>query len=312
MFFGLEGAVWGLVFSQAINCLLSYWAIRAEARTACVPLGCADWRREFGILWTFALPGMLSGVIMAPMTWWASVLVATRPGGYAEMGLYNVANQWRNMIMFLPGILMQVVLPVFSSTNNSHNGRSQFQQILIFSQSAMVAFIFPLCTALMFSSSLVLRLYGHGYDEAGTLMVACIFTTLVQCIGASTGPALQAKGKMWLGFSFNLSYGVLLLGFVLIFVRFGAAALAFGSAFSYVVLTVWAFLYLRHDLPAGMLRRVGIALVVAAIIALVCLLLPTSWKLLLAIPAFILAALCAIFWLTDQQFRKTLLRQPVP
>ena len=30
------------------------------------------------------------------------------------MGLFNAANQWRNLLMFIPGMMMQAALPMMS------------------------------------------------------------------------------------------------------------------------------------------------------------------------------------------------------
>jgi hypothetical protein len=64
-------------------------------------------------------------------------------------------------------------------------------------------------------------------------------------IGYPIGLSVQAKGAMWLGFVFNLSWGLFLLcSFYFFLLRLGAWGLAIGYALSYFVLLLtfgWYF-----------------------------------------------------------------------
>jgi hypothetical protein len=39
-------------------------------------------------------------------------MVVNQPGGYAEMGVFSAARQWRTAIGFIPGVLAQFALPL--------------------------------------------------------------------------------------------------------------------------------------------------------------------------------------------------------
>src|SRR4030042_6487164 len=114
-FGGLTGAVWALAINLGFNWLLHHLALRKEARRYHVLFAFGDCRRELPVLWRFSLPAVLAGSMVGRIDWICSALLVNQPDGYGEMGIYNAANQWYVMLMFLPGLLGQVVLPVLSA-----------------------------------------------------------------------------------------------------------------------------------------------------------------------------------------------------
>lgn len=63
----VQGAISALVFSLMINCVLNHYALRAEARRASVAIDYMKCLRERGILWTFSVPAVLSGLMIGPV-----------------------------------------------------------------------------------------------------------------------------------------------------------------------------------------------------------------------------------------------------
>lgn len=306
---GLPGAVGALVVGAGLRVLLTNSALRAEMARANVM---SSWRgcwSERSVMWRFSLPAILSGLVMAPALWGANVMLVNRPGGYDQMATWGAANQWRNVVLFLPNIVMQAVLPILaSSTKEDASSAGSFQRTLALTQSMMVLVSFPVCAGLMFYSDWLMRLYWRAAHFESAALIGCLLASLVQCLGAATGPALQARSRMWLGLAFNVSWGVTYIGVVALFVdRLGATALAFGQALAYILLTVWGFFYMRADLPPGMFRRVLLGLVFACVLGGVCLRLSPEWRTWLGAPAAALAGLVAALVLVDKSLTRVLL-----
>src|SRR5262245_42123812 len=99
---GSPGAVWGLAASQGVNCVLNHSALRAAGRRAGVPIGWKTCGTEWPVLWRFSLPAMLCSVLVVPVNWVGMAWLANQANGYAEMGVFNAANQWRTAILFVP------------------------------------------------------------------------------------------------------------------------------------------------------------------------------------------------------------------
>jgi O-antigen/teichoic acid export membrane protein len=243
---GLNGAVVGLVVSAALNCVLSNAALRREAERAGVPISFSASWKERAVLWTFSTPAFLASAVVTPVTWICSTLLVNQPNGYAEMGLFNAANQWRNAIMFLPGIVSRVVLPILSShCDESVEPSSRFSNALEAGYSTGIMVAFPLITALSFGGGVVTKAYGTDFAGIRYPLAGVLYAAGVMAIGCPIGLSVQAKGAMWLGFVFNLSWGLFLLGsFYFFLLRLGAWGLALAYALSYFVLMLtfgWYF-----------------------------------------------------------------------
>lgn len=289
---GLAGAVWALAINLLFSWALNHLALRKESRRHGVPFTLRDCVQEWPILWKFSLPVLLCGLVYIPLVWLCNAILVNQPGGYAELGVYNASSQWQVLLMFIPAMLLQTSLPVMSEANTGNEGGVGFQKTLDLMQVAIVSITMPLGVLLMFLSEDIMKVYGAGFVGGSTVLIGVISSALIAAIGAATGPALQAKGRTWLAFFINLTYGVMLLAFVLVCAKtWGASAIAFGSAASYLVTTIWAFLFLRAELPPGMLQRVIWSLLFVVGMTSICVFLPTTQRVYWTVPMCICALL---------------------
>jgi len=53
----------------------------------------------------FSVPAFLSSAMTIPVTWISNAMLIRSPGGYAEMGIYNAANQMRTAATYIPGLV---------------------------------------------------------------------------------------------------------------------------------------------------------------------------------------------------------------
>jgi O-antigen/teichoic acid export membrane protein len=305
-FAGILGATWALVASAAANCVLNFLALRKEAHRSGISLSYKGCFQERSMLWGFSIPAVLTGVVYSPIAWTANVLLVNQPEGYGQMGVYNAARQWQTLLLLLPNIFASVALPIFSSSVKDGKTTQDFQNTFRISHGVAVVISFPLCAALGFLAEWLLRLYGKAFTEGVPVVIGVLLAALIQCLGVTCAPAIQAKGKMWLGFYYNLVWGCLYLTGSALFVRrFGAAALPFSAAFAYTVTLIWALWYMRHDLPLGIGKRIGLALAFAILLSWCALVVPSAWRLVLAGPVTVVTALIAIFVLADPGWRHT-------
>jgi O-antigen/teichoic acid export membrane protein len=311
-FGGILGATWALVASSGANCVLNLLALRKEAHEHGIPLSYRGCFQERLLLWRFSIPAVLTGVVYSPIAWTANVLLVNQPHGYGEMGVYNAARQWQNLLLLLPNIFASVALPIFSSSLNSGKATDNYHKTFRISQTIAVLVAFPFCAALMFTSEWLLKLYGKGFAEGVPVVIGVLLGALIQCIGATCGPAIQAKGKMWIGLYYNLVWGILFLtGSALFVARFGASALSFSAAFAYLITALWAFWYLRQDLPQGVTANAYKAILMAFGLAGTALILPSNLRLLLALPVTLLSATVAVFFLVDPVLRQSVLKRKI-
>jgi O-antigen/teichoic acid export membrane protein len=305
-FFGLMGAVAATVIVGATGWWLSQSALRTECARAGVPITYRGARADLPILWSFSLPALLSALVVAPVMWLANAVLANQPGGYGELGLFNAANQWRLALMLLPSVLIRVALPLMASSVHPERS-SEFGKTLVLTQSLTVAVVLPAGALLMFLADFIMGLYGPEFVHGAPVLIGVICSIMISSIGSAAGAAIEARGKMWRGLALNLSWGLVLIAIVWFSVGdYGARALAFGSAIAYLVLSLWGFLYVREDLPPGMLPRLFLTLGFILCLTVACVAVPPRMRAIAAVPVALLTGLLTLELFVDRSVRQNL------
>ena len=239
---GLEGAVWGLLASQSFGCVLNFFALRREAKLSQVPLVFRVSLEELRILWQFSLPALVSGLFVGPVYWLCNTLLVNSSGGYAEMGLFNAANQWFGALLFLPGILGQAALPVLSERFGQNDLR-QSRRVLGFYMKLNAAVVTPLVVLGCLASPLIMSSYGPGFRQAWPALSVVLVTAGLQSVVTPVGHIIAASGRMWLGSLMNLAWGIFFIGLTWLLLNFGALGLASARLAAYAAQAIWALAF---------------------------------------------------------------------
>ena len=243
---GLEGALLGLVASQALNSFLNFHGLRVEARHARVPLAFIGSSHERDVLWRFSLPALLGGVMVGPANWLCNAFVVNQSGGYGEMGLFNAANQWRTAILFLPATLASVALPMLSNLQGWANARNYRKVLkvnlgLTFLSSAAVA----LPVALL--APWIMSRYGASFRAGSNVLILLCVVSVVMATLSVVGQTIASEGRMWFGFSLNAIWATVLIGSCFLLRERGALGLCLANlaAYSVHLVTVSLYVYVR-------------------------------------------------------------------
>lgn len=242
---GLHGSVWALGASMAVNWFLNHLALRKESSKHSIPFSFADCTREWPILWKFSLPAVLSGVMVSPVVWLCNAMLVNQPGGYGEMALFDAANQWRAAILFVPGMLGQIVLPMLSSLNGPGEQAKYLKvlkiNVLTNGGTALVVSI-PIALA----APWIMKTYGSDFETGRSILVCLAFSTVIMSINNIVGQSIASKGRMWIGFFFNALWAATLLFASHILIRGGHGALgvAMANLFAYLVHSLWQTIYI--------------------------------------------------------------------
>jgi O-antigen/teichoic acid export membrane protein len=298
---GVEGVVAALAAQASLTCLLLSWMARRKAKKHGIPIslqGAGEWP----VLWRFSLPAMLAGIAIAPAEWLCSAMLV-RHSGYSQMGFYTAAMQWRNVLMFLPIMIVQSALPVFASVKSAHGEQSEeFNRLMVMSQSSIMLLIFPVATLLMFLSREIFRIYGAAYSPGSTVLIGVCFLVIVHCSACGLGPAVEAWGNMWVPAVFNFCWGLIYVLLVRLDVgRWGAPALPFSAGAASIALTYMNLVYFRGRFPRGTNKRITLAIVAAIAMAAGCLALPVKLRAWLALPCSFIILVLALFYFSDRE-----------
>lgn len=200
-------------------------------------------KKDLHLLYKFSLPAMLSSLMVAPVFWIVRTMLVNYTN-FEELAVYEAADQWKVIILFIPAAVSHVALPILSSLVNDSQERYwktlRYNILLNASISAIFALIVCLC------SSFIMHFYGKGYTDPMPL-VYLVLSTIFTSISTVVGISIQSQSKMWTGFGFNLFWGLMVIGFSYLFLNYGmgASGVALGIMCAYAVHAVLQYVYLR-------------------------------------------------------------------
>jgi O-antigen/teichoic acid export membrane protein len=237
---GVEGAVWGILIGQIANWSMNYFNMRLVAGKRGISLSLRGCLQEREVLWQFGLPALLGGSAFQAATWAASVLLVNQPNGYAEMGIYNAANQWFSILLFLPMILGQSAIPVFSeyiAVGKVEKIRSIFKASLRFN----ISVVFTIVIVGSLSSRWIMGLYGSDFKDAWMILVLTFFAAGIAAIQAPAAQIISASGRMWLGLIMAISWAIIFIFSSYFLIEWRSGGIATARIFAYVAYLFWSF-----------------------------------------------------------------------
>ena len=237
---GLSGAVWGMAGAMLVTVWLTRRAVVREWRKFHLCLRWRDAAREWRVLLDFSLPTFLAGISVGPVLWGCNALLANQPGGYEELGIYNAANQWQQVIQFLPGLMGMALLPILSEKYGQGDRQGSFS--VMWKMVKLVAgIVLPLAILVSFLSPWIMRGYGESFVEGHWTVVLSVATAALLAMMTPVGHLISASGRMWVGFWMNAGWGATMLVASWWMVRWGAEGLAAARLIAYVLHAVWTF-----------------------------------------------------------------------
>ncbi len=237
---GLTGVVWALTINLGVNWLLNHLALRKEARHYDIPLTFRNCSRELSVLWAFSMPAVLSGALVVPVNWACRALLVRQPGGYGEMGIFNVAEQWYSVMLFLPGLLGSVVLPVLSERLGQKDTQ-RARRTLVLAVKTNLLLVLPLVLFASIASPCIMGLYGEGFRSGWPTLVVVLVTAGMTAIQTPVGQIIAASGRMWIGCAMNMGWAIAFVLGTLLLVDYGSLGLATARAAGYIFHMVWVF-----------------------------------------------------------------------
>jgi O-antigen/teichoic acid export membrane protein len=239
---GMQGALSGTVLGGFINLILLEAVGAPLRRKKNVPVRFRGIWQERGIILSFAMPSMFSGLMVGPITWAALRFLFIRPDGPGQTALFNAANQIRALALFIPGAIAQVVMPMFSNLQAGVDARRYHRAVRLSSLASLAAGL-AVAAPLIVASPQVMGLFGPGFSSGWVVLCLLCLAAVLQATNTVIGEALAALNKMWWGFMLNCLWAAEFLLASWLLVRYGATGLGWAYLISYVLhtLQVWVF-----------------------------------------------------------------------
>lgn len=239
---GLTGSVWALSINLIINWLLNHIAVRKEAKKNSVPFTFKNCIHERSILWKFSLPAALGSCLVGPVNWACCAMLVNKPEGYSEMGIFSAANQWFNILLFLPSMIGGVILPVLSDQLGRNNIKASIKTLII-SVKINLLIVAPLVLIASITSPYIMSLYGDDFVNGWPTFIVVMFTALLLAVQRPVGQIISASGRMWTGLSMNGGWALVFIITTYLLTNYGSFGLASARAFAYLIHSLWTLIF---------------------------------------------------------------------
>ena len=226
----------GISVAGLLNVALRAWVTKFHILQSGIVV---NWRGrcdDTSVLWKFALPSILLGLMIWPFEWLSRVFIARSPLGMDELGKFAVAYSWGALVVFLPTQLAQRSLPVLSNFYGMRD-RAGFLRTARIVLALALASGLLVAAAMAGSTTLILRLYGEAFvDARGALLILLA----AYAISSATvmGSIFTACGRMWWQVFHYGVWGLVLIVGAYLWRAHGAEGLAASYVAAYLVLVI--------------------------------------------------------------------------
>lgn len=242
---GVNGVTAALVASSAAGWGLTHLTLTQVSRAAGVESNYGEWRRELPIVWRFSLPALQASALVVPVNWYCSTVLLQDK---AQVGFFGAANQWFTVLVTIPNLIGQTMLPMLSeklASAEPGEGVRLLKTALKISTLTAIPML-----VLAAASPLIMAVYGGDFAPEWPTMVISVATAGVLAIQAPVGQAILASGNVWPGFWMNVGWGVVYVVVSWLMLQWGAAGVAGARLIAYLAHTVWVFWFalavIRH------------------------------------------------------------------
>ncbi|MFD0798207.1 oligosaccharide flippase family protein [Maribacter chungangensis] len=206
-FFDLNGALIALLCTQIFNCYLNYMEVQKFIPAANL-VGSAEFKALSKKILKFSTPVAMQEGLYA-LTSWLTIILLLKFSDYGEVGLYSAAAQWSAIILFIPGILRNVIL-----THLSENNKDLLKHTEIIRKTILINLV---TTVIPFIGIYLLRhwivgFYGESYkDELDYILAISLFSTIFISISNVYAQAFMSIDKNWYMFGLRFTRDVLII-----------------------------------------------------------------------------------------------------
>lgn len=241
---GLNGVFIALTFNLFVNWYLFEIVINKEVRLLDLEVKVKPRIDHIKKILKFSYPLALSEGVYS-LTNWAVLYLLLIKTNYGEVGLFNSANHWMQMILFLPASLSNVLLSFLSNqTSQRNNYLSILKTNVIFNLTITV--VMSLFIALI--APFIFEFYGESFDGGASILVVLVFASIPHSVISVLEQVCISNAKTKLVFNFKLLRQSLLLIFAIVLFSFNPQAISLAIAWvaAYSISLIVMLLYMKH------------------------------------------------------------------
>ena len=245
-FWNLSGALVSLSIYLAGMILISIYFLYKELKFYDISIYYKNCFQELSTLWRFSLPTTLGGILVTPVLWFGSTILVKSPAGYDGMAGFDVINQWKMAVLFIPNIFGRIALPMLSNLNGN-NQNHDYLTVFKINLTCNVGITLFAAIALSLSGKWILSFYGQAYAEYTLPLIIILIAAVFNAANSIVGHIILSKDYAWIGCIFNVLWGIVFLicaYYLVMWNNFGVMGMAITYAVSYLLHSIWQFIFI--------------------------------------------------------------------
>ncbi len=245
---GLQGAVWALVLQIVLGCAFGHVALIKAAANAGVKISLGYHPDEWVMFWRFTVPTLLANLLSTPAGWFSRTVLVNQPGGYAQNALVGAANQWLNLVNFLPYTMGGVLVPIFANLYATGR-RDDFMKLLRQNLLLNAAVALSVALPLMLCSYFILGFYGPAFHDGVAIFVVYMLCGALMAINELLSRTMQSAGRAWTVLTSNGFWALLMvLGSIWLIPPYKGLGVVVTQTAAGVGLLIWQWVVVRKVL----------------------------------------------------------------
>ncbi len=188
-FWGLNGSLSALLFSQLLLCLLNFVSINKNTLSKIRHI---IKQNQYSTLLRFTIPVALQELSYT-ISHWGVLMFLAKFCDMGEVGIYTAANQWNTVIQFIPAFLFNVVLSYLSGSETLKEQKKILKLMLLVN---LLSTLIPVVLIYVFSG-VITSFYGSTFVGMKDVMNIIMFSTIFDCMSKVFHSNMISEGKNW-------------------------------------------------------------------------------------------------------------------
>lgn len=183
----------------------------------------------------FLTPAMLVALMGAPVHWLCITLLARSSDGVSQVALFNVAFQWYLMVCFVPSVIGNMSISLFSKYS-LESSKKELSSLLITTISVVSLLSLLVGGPVIFFSDVAAAVYGERYSAAAEVIEIIAVAGMVASISLCLQHFMASQDRVWRNFLFATGYSLVYLMATLMAINYSMGA--YGVALAILVSAV--------------------------------------------------------------------------
>lgn len=193
--FGAPGFVIGLAATELLRWLLGLRVLANAMTKAAVKWEQPRWA-DIRQLLSFGLPSMLASLLVGPVLLVSFAIVGRQPQGYAEVGLFQATQQYRNLLVFVSVQSAAAIVPVLAAAHAAQD-RQGLGRGLRRASALSVGSSIPLSMLLTVLAPWAMNGFGPAFAGHSSLLFWLALLAPIQALNAVGMAILCASDRPW-------------------------------------------------------------------------------------------------------------------